>query len=92
MLKANRLRQAVNAERRRHDDGRKYVVGGAVLAAMRDDPVLHSQIVALLAAKVTRPEDRKRVADLLGEAPQAASANGHRAASQPPGAAWPSTT
>ena len=63
--RAARLRTQFKKAARKADARRKIVVGGMVIAAMKDDPALHAQITGLLRQRVTRPEDRQVVAEWL---------------------------
>jgi hypothetical protein len=64
-LRALDAREAV--ERRKLDTRRKVVVGGAALAHAARDAGFADALRAVLAVAVTRPIDRKVIADLLGE-------------------------
>ena len=50
---------------RKQDTRRKIIVGGAILAAMEESAGLREQVRHVLAARVTRPNDRAAVLDLL---------------------------
>lgn len=75
--KAEIERQIAAAERdarqaaRKWDTRRKIILGGAVLAAIETDAALRQQVRALLAERVTKPNDRATVADLLASPPVA---------------------
>jgi hypothetical protein len=56
-----------NAERRKRETRRKIIVGGAALAHAAHDPAFAAALRAALALAVTRPQDRKAIADWLGE-------------------------
>lgn len=56
--KLQQLEARIAARTRKSDTQRKIIIGGMVLTAMRDDPQLAAQIVALARRKVTRPQDR----------------------------------
>lgn len=65
---AERLKtlSAQTAERKRKEDARrKIIVGAAVLAHAEHDPMFASRLREALDAAVTRPLDRKTLADLL---------------------------
>ncbi len=59
-LKAQQLRKSRKAETRE-----KIVIGGTVLAAMREDAGFRVQVVALLREKVTRDLDREVLVEWL---------------------------
>jgi hypothetical protein len=64
----NRYRDEVKREKERNrklDDGRKIVLGGCLIAAMRDDPALRDQVGKLVDKYVTKPGDRTRVEQWL---------------------------
>ena len=63
--RAAQLRHQISATKRRADTRQKIVIGGMVIAAMRDDTDLRGRIVALLTEKVTRPKDREAIAEWL---------------------------
>ena len=71
--KAALERQIAAAERqakasaRKWDTRRKIILGGAVLAAIETDPAVRQRVRALLAERVTRPNDRATIADLLAD-------------------------
>lgn len=50
---------------RKLDTRRKIIVGGSILAAIEDSPGLREMVRAVLAQRVTRPNDRAAVVDLL---------------------------
>ena len=50
---------------RKADTKKKIVLGGMVLAEMREDAAFKTQIIALLNERVTRPVDRQAVAEWL---------------------------
>jgi hypothetical protein len=54
---------------RKLDTRRKIIVGGSILAAIEDSPGLREMVRAVLAQRVTRPNDRAAVVDLLADAP-----------------------
>lgn len=64
-LRAAKLRQNFRKAGRRLDTRRKIVIGGMVMAAMKDDPQFRAQISALLRERVTRPLDVAAVAEWL---------------------------
>ncbi len=67
VLKA-RLEKLETDERnraRRMDTRQKIVIGGTVLAAMREDANLARVIVKLLRERVTRPLDQEAIAEWL---------------------------
>lgn len=54
---------------RKLDTRRKIIVGGSILAAIEDSPGLREMVRTVLAQRVTRPNDRAAVVDLLADAP-----------------------
>jgi hypothetical protein len=60
-----RLRSQFKKAARKLDTRCKVVIGGMVVAAMREDPAFRAQISALLRQRVTRPLDREAVAEWL---------------------------
>lgn len=54
---------------RKLDTRRKIIVGGSILAAIEDNPGLREMVRAVLAQRVTRPNDRAAVSDLLEAEP-----------------------
>lgn len=66
------LEARISKEVKKADTQRKIVIGGMVLAEMKSDERFRAQIVALLRERVTRPADRKAVAEWLStDSPQA---------------------
>ncbi len=60
------LEQADRKAARDADTKRKIVVGGTVLAMMKDDPDLHGRVVHKLREMTEgRPADQRAVADLI---------------------------
>ena len=51
--------------RRKSETREKIVIGGTVLAAMREDEGFRRQVVKMLEERVTRPADRTAVAQWL---------------------------
>ena len=62
----NTLEAKAKQDNRKRDTRRKIVVGAAVLAAFDHEPALAAQVRKVLAAFVTRPNDKSVIADLLG--------------------------
>jgi hypothetical protein len=62
------LNARISARERKTDTQRKIIIGGTVLAAMKDDAALNAQIVALLRRKLTRPQDKAAFPELFDEA------------------------
>lgn len=65
-VKLTSLEAKARQEDRKRDTRRKIVVGAAVLAALDKEPGLAVLVRKVLAAGVTRENDRGVVADLLG--------------------------
>lgn len=61
----NALTAKAKQEDRKRDARRKIVIGGAILAAIENDPSLAEMISLALALNVTRPADLEVIADLL---------------------------
>lgn len=59
------LQARVNAHERKRDTQRKIIVGGTVLAAMKEDRMLAAQIGALVRSRVTRTQDRAVLLDFF---------------------------
>ncbi|MBI1273327.1 MAG: mobilization protein C [Alphaproteobacteria bacterium] len=55
--------------KRKEETRRKIIIGAAVLAHAATDPAFGAQLRGVLGKSVTRPVDRKVVADLLGPKP-----------------------
>lgn len=51
--------------RRRSDTRRKIIIGGAILAAFREDPASLDDLLALLGRRITAPRDRALVGQVL---------------------------
>ena len=51
--------------KRKADNRQKIIIGGTVLAAMREDADFRAQIVALMKQRITRPLDQEAVAEWL---------------------------
>lgn len=51
---------------RKQDTRRKIIVGGSILAAIATNPDLAGLVRAELTARVTKPQDRALLSDLLG--------------------------
>ena len=60
--KLARLREKSRAA----ENGQKYVLGGMLLNAVRNDPAMRKWFLAE-AAKLSRPADQKRIAPLVAE-------------------------
>ena len=63
-LRARQLRHSINRDRRAAENHRKFIIGGAVLAAIRDDPELRTRVAVLLRDHV-RDIEKPAVADLI---------------------------
>ena len=60
-----RLKTRVKKQSRQAETRGKIVIGGTVIAAMREDAELRARIAALLSEKVTRDIDKEAVAEWL---------------------------
>lgn len=67
------LQARVNAQERRRDTQRKIIIGGTVLAAMKEDHSLAAQIAALVRRKVTRAQDQAVLVDFFASPARAAN-------------------
>ncbi len=67
------LQARVNAQERRRDTQRKIIIGGTVLAAMKEDHSLAAQIAALVRRKVTRAQDQAVLVDFFAGPARAAN-------------------
>ncbi len=65
--KLDQLQARINNRQRKADTQRKIIIGGTVLAAMKDDKALAAQIEALVQKKVTRPQDKAAVAEFFAK-------------------------
>jgi hypothetical protein len=67
--KAAKLRTQLAASKRKAENHRKVIVGGFVLAALRDDAEFRAFILPRLDKMLTRPADREPLADVLAQLP-----------------------
>lgn len=66
-----RIQQAQARERdeaRKLETRRKIIVGGCILSALSENPELEKLVKAELSVRVTRPNDKAALSDLLNDA------------------------
>lgn len=64
--KIRRLKTMQSTQARKEDAHRKIVIGAAIMAAMRDDPILRGTIARVLGERIRGERDRA----MLGLPPQ----------------------
>lgn len=55
----------LKAQERKQDAAGKIILGGALLAAAKEDKDTLKEVIALIEKRVTRPSDQSRIAPLL---------------------------